>query len=160
METTYQEKLQQVSLVKSWLLMLPLSFFFFFEFGLSNAFNTLTPAILDAYPSLTPISVSFISSLYFYTNVISLIPAAYVLDRFSPRFAIFIALIICALCILMFSLTQNVYLIALSRLLMGLWASFSLIGCVRIATNWFPAKMLGLVIGIIIAIGMLGGCPC
>ncbi len=157
MENTYQAKLTEISLVRSWATVLLISFFFFFEFGLGNAFNTLTPAILSEYQLLTPVSISFISSLYFYTNILGLIPAAYILDRFSPRYAIAIALTVCALSILMFSMTQNVYLLAISRLLMGLGASFSLAGCVRIATNWFPAQKLGLVIGIIIAIGMLGG---
>ena len=154
---SYQIKLAEMPLTKSWCVVILISFFFFFEFGLGNAFNTLTPAILQAYPGLTPISVSFIASLYFYTNIACLIPAAYILDRFSPRLAISIALLVCALSIFAMTLTTNVYVMGASRLLMGAGASFSLIGCVRIATNWFPAHRLGFVIGIIIAIGMLGG---
>ncbi len=154
---SYQDKLSQLPLTRSWFEVIIISFFFFFEFGLGNAFNTLTPAILDAYPELTPVSVSFIASLYFYTNIIGLIPAAYVLDRFSPRLAITIALLVCAMSIFIMTLTNNVYVMGASRLLIGAGASFCLIGCVRIATNWFPANRLGFVIGIIIAIGMLGG---
>ncbi len=155
--TSYQEKLAQMPLAKSWAVVILISFFFFFEFGLGNAFNTLTPAILNAYPDLTPVSVSFIASLYFYTNIACLIPAAYILDRFSPRLAISIALLVCALSIFAMTLTTSIYVMGISRLFMGMGASFSLVGCIRIATNWFPANRLGFVIGIIIAIGMLGG---
>ncbi|WP_100551465.1 MFS transporter [Caedibacter taeniospiralis] len=154
---SYQTKLAQMSLAKSWAVVILISFFFFFEFGLGNAFNTLTPAILVAYPDLTHVGVSFIASLYFYTNIACLTPAAYILDRFSPRLAISIALLVCALSIFVMTLTANIYVMGASRLLMGVGASFSLIGCVRIATNWFPSYRLGFVIGIIIAIGMLGG---
>ncbi|WP_119343711.1 MFS transporter [Facilibium subflavum] len=157
MQVLSEVESKNFSLVRSWFVVLIVSLFFFFEFGLGNAFNTLTPAILNAYPTLTPVTVSFISSLYFYTNILCLIPAAYILDRYSPRHAICLALLVCAASILLFSLTSNIYLIVLSRLLMGFGASFSLIGCVRVATNWFPANRIGFVIGVIIAIGMLGG---
>ena len=154
---SYQAKLAEMPLGKSWVVVILISFFFFFEFGLGNAFNTLSPAILQAYPGLTPVSISFIASLYFYTNIACLIPAAYILDRFSPRLAISIALLVCALSIFAMPLTTSVYAMGISRLFLGMGASFSLVGCIRIATNWFPANRLGLVIGIIIAIGMLGG---
>lgn len=154
---SYQTKLAQMPLAKSWGVVILISFFFFFEFGVGNAFNTLTPAILQAYPDLTPVDVSFVASLYFYTNIACLIPAAYILDRFSPRLAISIALLVCALSIFTMTLTSSVYVMGVSRLFMGIGAGFSLIGCIRIATNWFPANRLGFVIGVIIAIGMLGG---
>ena len=155
--TSYQSELEEISTAKSWAVVFIISFFFFFEFGLGNAFNTLTPAILAATPHATAVDISLIASLYFYTNILGLIPAAYVLDRLSPRIAITVALIVCSFSIVMFAYTTNLYVMAISRLLMGAGASFCLIGCIRIATNWFPAHRLGFVIGIIIAIGMLGG---
>lgn len=157
MQCSYQQKLSQVSPIKAWFVVVVVSMFFFFEFGLGNVFNTLTPAILDQYKSLNEVNVSFISSLYFYANIIFILPAAYIMDRYSTKAAICTALVLCVLSIVIFTLTDNVYALAISRIIMGIGGSFSLIGCVRIATNWFPAQKLGFVIGVIIAIGMLGG---
>lgn len=157
MQCAYQEKLSQVSPIKSWFVVVIVSMFFFFEFGLGNVFNTLTPAILDQYKTLNEVNVSFISSLYFYANIIFILPAAYIMDRYSTKAAVCTALTFCVISILVFTLTDNPYALAVSRIMMGIGGSFSLVGCIRIATNWFPAHKLGFVIGVIIAIGMLGG---
>lgn len=155
--SNYQKELQKISTIKSWIVILIISFFFFFEFGLGNAFNTLTPQILISTPNATAIDISFIASLYFYTNILGLVFAAYILDRFSPKTAIITALIACSLSIIIFANTKNLYIMGISRLIMGAGGSFCFIGCVRIATNWFSTKKLGFVIGVIISIGMLGG---
>ncbi len=157
METHYQQRLGSVSSVQAWFVTVIVSFFFLYDFGLGNAFNVLTPELLKHYQMLNETSLSFIASAYFWINLLCLLPAAYLLDRFSPKKAILTTLLICAICILLMAKTNSVVMFTLARLSMGLASAFSLVGCIRIATNWFPSTQMGLVTGVIIAIGMLGG---
>ena len=152
----YQKELSKLPLAKSWLVTIIVSLFFFYEFGLGTVFNSLSKPIMESY-QLSVVSLGFLSSLYFYSDILFLIPAAILLDKYSPKTCIITALLICSTGIIAVSVAHDFYTLAISRLLMGFGGSFSLVGCIRIATNWFPAKKLGFVIGIIIAIGMLGG---
>ncbi|MES2211677.1 MAG: MFS transporter, partial [Pseudomonadota bacterium] len=44
----------------------------------------------------------------------------------------------------------------LGRVLMGIGASFAVVGCLKIASIWFPPRRFALVAGLTVAIGMLG----
>ncbi|MDC0534517.1 MFS transporter [Francisellaceae bacterium] len=152
----YQKELSKLPLSKSWFVVIVTSLFFFYEFGLGTVFNSLSKPIMESY-QLSVVSLGFLSSLYFYTDILFLVPAAILLDKYSPKNCIIVALCICSAGIIAVSIAHDFYTLAISRLLMGFGGSFSLVGCIRIATNWFPAKKMGFVIGIVIAIGMLGG---
>jgi len=153
---SYQKHLSKLPLTKSWFVVLIVSLFFFYEFGLGTVFNSLSKPIMESY-HLTHMSLGFLSSLYFYSDILFLVPAAILLDKYSAKTCIVIALFVCSAGIIAVSISHDIYTLSISRLLMGLGGSFSLVGCIRIATNWFPAHKMGFVIGIIIAIGMLGG---
>ena len=152
----YQSQLERMPLGRSWFVVLLVSLFFFYEFGLGTVFNSLSTPIRNSY-GLSGVELGFLSSLYFYSDILFLIPAAILLDKYSAKSCIVVALAICSLGIIAVSISDHFYTLACSRLLMGLGGSFSLIGCVRIATNWFPAHKMGVVIGVVIAMGMLGG---
>ena len=72
------------------------SFFFFYGFGLNNIFNVLEP-YLSSYYNIPPTVMGLVSSLYFYANIICLIPAGLLLDRYSPKIIIISAMSVCSL---------------------------------------------------------------
>jgi MFS family permease len=156
MNDLYQEKLKQVSQPRAWFVVVITASFFFFEFGLITIFNSIGHLISQTY-GISDITLGIINSLYFYTNILFLIPAGYICDRFSTKIAIVVALSISCLGLLVISLTETLFLLVLARFMKGLAGSFSLVACLRIATSWFHSKKLGLVIGVVIAIGMFGG---
>ncbi len=142
--------------LKSLIVLFVTSLFFFYEFGLNNIFNSLEIYIAHDY-QLSSVSVGFISSLYFYANIIFLIPAGLILDRLSPRKVITFALLACSLSVLCVALSNNLILLVVSRFVMGIGGGFCFIGCVRIAANWFDTKHMARVTGFIVTMGMLGG---
>ncbi len=152
----YQTKLLEASKFKAWFVVVIASLFFFFEFGLTSVFNTLGHSIGAEY-HISMVHLGFINSLYFYTNILFLIPAGLLLDRFSTKTAIICALFFCCVGITAISLSTSIYVLMVARLMMGLAGSFSLISGIRVATNYFRAEKLGFAIGVVIAIGMLGG---
>lgn len=132
------------------------SLFFFYEFGLNNIFDALEQPIAQGY-ALGPTMMGFISSLYFYANIVFLIPAGLLLDRFSPKWLIVMAMFICSLGVLAVSISDQLFWLMASRLMMGIGGGFCFIGCIRIAVNWFSAKHMAKVTALIVTMGMLGG---
>ena len=95
---------------KAFAITLVTSLLFFFEFGLSSIFNALQPHIALAL-SLSSTALGFISSVFFYVEVILLIPAGLLLDRYSPKKIILIMLLVSILGVV---LTAVVYIIRIS----------------------------------------------
>lgn len=152
----YQARLQNINPLVGWAVVVISAMLFFFEFGLGVVFNSLAGPISKAY-NLDIRYVSIISSLYFYTNIIFLIPAGLLIDRYSAKACMLMALTGCVISVLLIATSQSVFLLVIARLITGAASSFCLISVVRVATNWFPSNKMGLVIGVSIAIGMLGG---
>ncbi|TNF69238.1 MAG: MFS transporter [Gammaproteobacteria bacterium] len=153
---SYQAQLKTQNLTFGWIVVVVASLIFFFEFGLGVVFNSLASYISESY-QIKITTVSLISSLYFYTNILFLIPAGILIDRYSAKVCMISALSLCALSAFTIAFSHSITLLIIARLLTGAASSFCLISVVRVATNWFPSERMGLVIGVAIAIGMLGG---
>ncbi|MCF6766882.1 MFS transporter [Thiotrichales bacterium 19S11-10] len=152
----YQAQLRQQSSLFGWLVIVISSMLFFFEFGLGVVFNSLASYISESY-QIKITTVSVISSLYFYTNIIFLIPAGILVDRYSAKVCMVAALSLCVISALSIAYSNSLVVLIIARLLIGAASSFCLISVIRVATNWFPSEKMGPVIGVAIAIGMLGG---
>jgi MFS family permease len=144
------------SLFRAWAVVFSTSLFFFFEFGLNNIFNVLEPYLSQDY-QLGATAMGFISSLYFYANVIALIPAGILLDRFSPKKLILTATMVCVISLVGISFSHNLWWLCFARLVMGLAGGFCFIGVMRVVINWVPIEKMGLVSGFVVTMGMLGG---
>ena len=133
------------------------SLFFFYGFGLNNIFNVLEISIAKYY-KLTSIQVGLVSSLYFYSNMLFLIPAGILLDRYSPKVIIIGAMTCCVIGVyLMGSGYAGEHGLMIGRVLTGVGSGFCFSGSMRIAVNWANPKRMGFVSGFIVTMGMLGG---
>lgn len=139
-----------------WLVCFSAALFFFFEFMQVNMFNAITPALMKEF-SLSAVQVGQISANYFYANLIFLLPAGMILDRFSTRNVILLAMGSSVLSAYVFSTVHHVFAAELCRFITGVGGSFCLISCIRLASNWFPPSRLALIIGLIVTFAMFGG---
>jgi MFS family permease len=144
------------SIFRAWSVVFATSLFFFFEFGLNNIFNVLEPYLSQDY-QLGATAMGLISSLYFYANVVALIPAGILLDRFSPKKLILTATLVCVVSLIGIAFSHHLFFLCLARLIMGLAGGFCFIGVMRIVINWMPLRQMGLVSGFVVTMGMLGG---
>ena len=143
-------------LVKAWGVTLCASLFFFYEFVQLNMFNTINADLMAAF-NATATHVSNLSAFYFYTEVLFLFPAGIILDRFSTRWVIVVAMSLCTLATIGFSFSHSFEFAATMRAISGLGASFCLLSAVRLATRWFPPRHLALATGMIVMMAFLGG---
>lgn len=141
---------------KSCFILFITSLLFFYIFAIGNAYNSLGPYIAVQF-QLAPAKLGFISSLYFYTDLLFLIPAGIIVDRYSPRTVIALVLLVASTGVLLTPFAHSVTMLIISRLLMGFGGGFCFVGCIRIAVNWFQSKYLARASGFIVTMGMFGG---
>jgi MFS family permease len=136
--------------------------FFLYEFFLRTFIGTIVDEITKSM-HLTPEHLSIIGAAYYLTYGVMQIPVGMLIDRYGARLLLTIAAIVCVFGVFLFSTAQDFYLAILGRLLMGLGSSFSFVGLLIIALNWFPRQRFGFFAGLAQFLGavgpMLAGAP-
>ena len=116
-------KKPEINSSRAWLICLVMSLFFFYEFVQMNVFDSIAQDVLVDF-SLTAASVGYLASMYFYGNVLMVIPAGMLLDRFSTKKIALAAMCVSTFGTIVFSQTHNVYLAEFCRFLAGMGAGF------------------------------------
>lgn len=142
--------------IQPWVVCFSASLFFFYIFMQLNMFNALETAIIPAF-HLTAEQYGYLSACQVYANILFLFPAGMLLDRFSTRKLLIVVMAGSVFCTYLFSHAQLYWQVEILRFSMGIFSAFALITPVRLATRWFPAKRMALVIGLIVTFAMIGG---
>jgi MFS family permease len=140
----------------SWVVCLTAGLFFFYEFIQMNMFNAISAGFMKTF-NISPEKMGVLDSFYFIANVIFLIPAGYLFDRFPIRRVILISMLFCVAGTAAIAMTHVIALAMFFRFLTGIGSAFCFLSCIRLATHWFHPKRIGLVIGVILTEAMLGG---
>lgn len=140
-----------------WIVVLSAAMFFCFEFIQINMFNVIDKEIMRDL-NVDGVTLSWISSMYFYGNILLLLPAGLLLDRFSTRNLILFAMILSIIGTVLFAMSTDIYMAGFGRFLVGVSGGpFCFLSTMRLASRWFPEEKLAFVIGTIVSIGMVGG---
>ena len=144
-------------MMNAWVVCLSAAGFFCFEFFQINMFNALDPELIRTFKT-NGTTLSLLSALYFYGNVILLIPAGILLDNLSTRKLILVAMSISLIGTTIFALSPSLLIAGIGRFLVGISGGpFCLLSTIRLASRWFPKDKMAFVSGIIVALGMVGG---
>ncbi|WP_342227614.1 MFS transporter [Rickettsiella endosymbiont of Rhagonycha lignosa] len=144
------------SKIQPWLVCLSAALFFFYEFIQMGMFNSISQELMHDF-SINASQLGFLSATYFYADVIFLLFAGILVDRFSIRIIILSAMVMVVLSTILFSLSRSFEIAAFSHFIAGIGNAFCFLSCIKLATRWFSSQRLALVIGIIITIAMAGG---
>lgn len=139
-----------------WLVSLTAALFFFYGFIQGNMFASIADDLMLSF-QLTAKEMTYLSTAYYVTNVLFLIPAGLILDRYSIKKTILVAFFVSVMTMFVLAFTKEFKLALLCRFLMGLGSAFCFLGPVRIAALWFPPQRMAFVTGIIVTMAMLGG---
>ena len=142
--------------LQPWLVVFSSATFFFFEFMQVNMFNALDPYLFKAYHLDDATQLGHLAAMYMYANVIFLFPAGLLLDRYSTRRLVIIAMAGCVTATLLFSFTTALWQAELCRFVTGIGGAFCLLSSVRVASRWFLPTKMALVVGLIVTFAMLG----
>ena len=148
-------KLTGYSALIPWIITLVSAFFFMYQFAQVNMFNALGPAMLDSF-HIDALQLGNLSAMSIYANVLLLPVAGIILDRFSARRIILIGMLISVLFTGLFSYAETYWLAATSRFVAGTAGAFCFLGCIVMASRWFPAGKMTIASGLIVTMGILG----
>lgn len=141
---------------RAWFIVISAALFFFYEFIQMNLLNSIAPQLLTAL-HMTATQLGEMSALYFVANVIFLLPAGILLDRYSIRLIIMTTLGICILGTLLFANVHCYETAMFARFLIGIGAAFCFLSVVKLASRWFLPHKMALIIGVIVSMAMTGG---
>ena len=139
-----------------WLVCFIAAAYFFYEFIQMNMFNAISADLMRAF-HITGINLSKMSSVYFYADVIFLFPAGIILDRYSTKLLILIALGLASIGTVLFSFATQLWFAMLCHFIAGIGNAFCLLSCILLASRWFSPARLALVTGLIVTFAMAGG---
>lgn len=139
-----------------WLVCLSAGLFFFYEFFQLNLFDVINQHLRQEF-LIDATDLGWMSSAFVWGNVLFLLPAGLILDRFSARRVIIAALAVCVLGVFGFAISQSFLIATICHALTGIGNAFCFLSCVVLISRWFPPKKQALVIGCVVTMAFLGG---
>ncbi len=155
-EAKITKKKRAYSNFSSWSICFVASLFFFYEIVQLTVFNTISGDLTRTF-SLSTLQLSRLSACYLYACAAFLLPAGLLLDRFSTKKLLAIACGLCAIGTGLIPTASTVEVATLGRILTGIGNTIAFLGCMRLATRWFPANKIALAMSLSVTIGMSGG---
>ncbi|MFI4918534.1 MAG: MFS transporter [Legionellales bacterium] len=139
-----------------WMVCFAATLFFFYEFIQGNMFASIASNIMQDY-QIQADKMAYLSSIYYLSNVLFLFVAGMVLDRFSIKNTMLIAMFLCVISTFILAYSHSFYIALLCRFTTGIGSAFCFLGPVRLASHWFPPRRMALVTGAIVTMAMTGG---
>lgn len=139
-----------------WMVCFAATLFFFYEFIQGNMFASIAANIMQDY-QIQADKMTYLSSIYYLSNVLFLFVAGMILDRFSIKNTILVAMLLCVISTFILAYSHSFYVALFCRFVTGMGSAFCFLGPVRLASHWFPPKRMALVTGAIVTVAMTGG---
>lgn len=98
-----------------------------------------------------------LAAFYYYAYASMQIPVGLLMDRLGPRILLTLACLSCVIGCVIFGSAQSLWVAQLGRFVMGIGGSFAVVGCLKLASMWFPVNRFALLTGLMVAVGMMGG---
>ena len=140
----------------AWLVCLSAGLFFCYEFFQFNLFDVINQSLRNEF-KIDATQLSLMSSSFLLANILFLIPAGILLDRFSTRIMILLAIFICLIGTIGFALTHSFLIASFFHFISGIGNAFCFTSCVILVTRWFPPRRQAVVLGCLATMAFLGG---
>lgn len=140
----------------AWVVCLSAGLFFLYEFFQLNIFDVINQPLRDEF-HIDAAQLSWMSSAYLWADILFLLPAGVILDRFSTRTVILNAMFVCIIGTVGFALTDSFLLASFCHFLSGIGNAFCFLSCVVLVSHWFPPRRQALVIGSLVTMAFVGG---
>ena len=138
-----------------WLVIFLCSTFLFYKYILQVSPSLMTTELM-AFFHVSGAGLGNLAATYFYTYAIMQLFAGILLDKFSPRILISLAMLATALGALFFSTADNLLEADISRALIGAGAAFATVSYMKMAALWFHPSRFAFVSVLLATAAMLG----
>lgn len=145
----------QLGTWQAWLIWLTAALFYLFEFIHRIVISIMIPELTNSFHASIA-AIGILSAAYFYAYAFAQIPVGLLIDRFGTRKLLTISCLLIAMSSLVFANTNNIAVASCCRILIGLGSASAFVGCLKIASSWFPANRFGLIVGLTNLLGVTG----
>ncbi|MBM93386.1 MAG: MFS transporter [Legionellales bacterium] len=129
--------------------------FYLYEFFIRVTPASITHELMRDLNASAP-ALGIMSGCFFAAYAPMQLPVGMLCDRFGTKKLMTVAILVCGLATLCFSMVHSIVLASLMRFLIGLASAFAFVGPLVLATHWFEARHLATISGIIQTLGCLG----
>jgi MFS family permease len=105
---------------------------------------------------MTGAAVGLLSAMYFYSYASFMVPGGVLIDSVGPRWVIAGGGLVMGLGSVAMGLAAGPLALFTGRLLVGLGATVTFTGALKIAANWFPPSQFGMMSALTATVGILG----
>lgn len=130
--------------------------FYFYELMLLVSPSVMHDDLMRTFHT-TAEQLGNLAAFYYYAYAAMQIPVGLLMDRFGPRILLTFAALMCCLGSVVFGTAETLAIAGLGRFIMGIGGSFAVVGCLKLASLWFPVNRFALLTGLMVAVGMMGG---
>lgn len=132
------------------------SLFFAYELMQLHMLGAISPILMKEL-SMNTQDFGLLCSSYLIADVIFLLPAGLIVDRFSIRKVILASMSLAVVSALIFACAQNFWQACIAHFFAGIGNGFCFLCCMLLIGQWFKPQKQALMTGIYVTIGMLGG---
>lgn len=143
------------SMMRAWFVWSIAGFFYLYQFVLRNSPGVMTDDLMRDF-SIEACSLGALSAFFLVSYVTLQIPVGLGMDKFGPTRLLKGAVVLCMAGTILFALSDSFYIACFGRLLIGAGSTCAFLGSLKLATNWFPAEHLALVVGFTLLAGKVG----
>jgi sugar phosphate permease len=131
------------------------AFVFLIAFLHRAAPGVIAKELMQAFAA-TGATIGLLSATYFYAYAGLMIPAGVLIDAFGPRRVIAAGSLVMGAGSLAMGVAASRPVLFTGRFLVGLGATVTFIGALKIAASWFPASRFGFLSAVTATVGVLG----
>lgn len=146
---------KKITALWPWIIWLLSALFYFYENLLQVSPSVLVDELTQAF-SVNAAALGYISAAYFYAYAAMQIPVGVLVDKYSVRVLLTMAVITCALGCVIFAFSSNVTTASIGRLLMGFGSAFAAVCNMKLAANWFSPDRFPFFVGLMVTVGFSG----
>jgi MFS family permease len=140
----------------AWLVCFSAALFFFYAFIQMTMFNAVSPMLYKEFHANSA-QMGLLVSSYFYADVPCLLIAGMVLDRFSTRKVLLMAVAVAVIGTFIFAFSEHMWQATIGRFFVGGACAFCFLSIVRLVSRWFTSNHMALVIGLVVTLAFAGG---
>ncbi len=149
-------KQYEKSKVMPYLVCLFASLFFAYELMQLHMLGAISPILMKEL-NMNAEQFGMLCSTYLIADVIFLLPAGLIIDRFSIRKVILASLAVAITSAFGFAISKTFLQASVAHFFAGIGNGFCFLSCMILISQWFKPNKQALMTGICITIGMLGG---
>lgn len=139
----------------AWVIWGVASLFYLYEYFLRVAPSVMVHPLMLHF-QISAGALGALAAFYYYAYSPMQVVVGLMLDRWGGKKILPGAVFFCAIGSLAFAMTENYWIAATGRLMMGTGSAFAFVGALYVTTNWFPEKNFAMLSGATTTLGMLG----